>query len=138
MKPIKLSIFVFFLIAISTQGFAQQDRIKNKIELNYYYPVEYEIGGIRISGADHLDHPSIILLSGLSVGERIYIPSERITSAIDKLWKQGIFDDIQFNIDKIEGKTIMLNLHLATKPRLSNFNNRIFFLAVNNLRASSS
>ncbi len=121
MKPIKLSIFIFFLIAISTQGFAQQDSIKNKIELNYYYPVEYEIGGIRISGADHLDHPSIILLSGLSVGERIYIPSERITSAIDKLWKQGIFDDIQFNIDKIEGKTIMLNLHLATKPRLSNF-----------------
>jgi len=121
MKILKTILILFFSLSISTFVFSQQDSIKNTIDLDYYSPKEYEIGNIIITGADNLDHPSIILLSGLTVGEKIYLPGDKVTGAIDNLWKQGIFEDIQIKIDKIEGRTIYLNYYLKTKPRLTSF-----------------
>ncbi|MCK9163248.1 MAG: outer membrane protein assembly factor BamA [Bacteroidales bacterium] len=122
MNILRTILIFLFTLSISNIAFAQKDTIKdNTIELNYFFPKEYEIGNIIVSGADHLDHPSIILLSGLSVGDKVFIPSERITMAIDKLWKQGIFDDVQILVDKIEGKTISIIYQLKTKPRLASF-----------------
>ncbi|MFA7081743.1 MAG: outer membrane protein assembly factor BamA [Bacteroidales bacterium] len=122
MNIFRTFLIFLFSLSISSIAFAQQDSIKNnKIELDYFFPKEYEVGNIIVSGADHLDHPSIILLSGLTVGDKILIPSERITQVIDKLWKQGIFDDVQILIDKIEGKTISIIYQLKTKPRLASF-----------------
>ena len=103
---------------------AQQDSIKDKnnsIELDYFSPKEYEIGNIIVTGADHLDHPSIILISGLSVGDKILVPSDKITDAIDNLWKQNIFEDVQILVDRVEGRTLFLNFALKTKPRMAGF-----------------
>ena len=71
MKDIRriLSIVVFGVL-IYLNAFSQS----NKIDIDYYTPKEYEVGGIEILGADHLDHNSVILLSGISVGEKIFIP----------------------------------------------------------------
>ena len=115
MKDIRriLSIVVFGVL-IYLNAFSQS----NKIDIDYYTPKEYEVGGIEILGADHLDHNSVILLSGISVGEKIFIPSDKISIAIDKLWKQGIFEDVQILVSKVEGKTIFLTYKLDTKPRL--------------------
>lgn len=122
MNILRTILIFLFTLSISSIAFAQKDSVKNnKIELDYFFPKEYEIGNITIQGANHLDHPSIILLSGISIGDKVHIPSERITAAIDKLWKQGIFDDIQILIDKVEGKTINLIFQLQSKPRLSSF-----------------
>ncbi|MDD2191300.1 MAG: outer membrane protein assembly factor BamA [Bacteroidales bacterium] len=122
MNILRTVLIFLFSLSISSIAFAQKDSIpNNKIELDYFFPKEYEIGNIVVSGANHLDHPSIILLSGLSVGEKVLIPSEKITLAIDKLWKQGIFDDVQILVDKIEGRTINIIYQLQTKPRLSSF-----------------
>ena len=93
----------------------------NKIELDYFSPKEYEVGGIEVVGAEHLDHNSVILLSGISVGEKISLPGDKISSAIDKLWKQGIFDDVQILISRAEGRTVFLVYKLLTKPRLTAF-----------------
>lgn len=49
------------------------------------------------------------------------VPSDKFSTAIDKLWKQGIFDEIHINITKVEGRTIFLEYNLKTKPRLSYF-----------------
>ncbi len=121
MRQRKLFIILSIIFLLSNLVYAQEDSVRNIINLNYYSPSEYEIGDIRITGADHLDHPSVILLTGLSVGKKINIPSDDITTAIDKLWRQGIFEDIEIKVDNIIGKTIMLNIHLVTKPRLSSF-----------------
>ncbi|MEA5100157.1 MAG: outer membrane protein assembly factor BamA [Bacteroidales bacterium] len=118
-----LLVFVFGAI-LPFFALAQQDSIKDKnnsIELDYFSPKEYEIGNIIVTGADHLDHPSIILISGLSVGDKIFVPSDKITDAIDKLWKQNIFDDVQILVEKIEGKTLFLNFAFKTKPRMASY-----------------
>ncbi|MFA6824833.1 MAG: outer membrane protein assembly factor BamA, partial [Bacteroidales bacterium] len=121
LKPLLVFVFGAFLPLFVL---AQQDSIKDKnnsIELDYFSPKEYEIGNIIVTGADHLDHPSIILISGLSVGDKIFVPSDKITDAIDKLWKQNIFEDVQILVEKIEGKTLFLNFAFKTKPRMASY-----------------
>ena len=41
--------------------------------MDFSTPKEYEIGGIVVSGADHLDRNVLILLSGLSVGDKVQV-----------------------------------------------------------------
>jgi outer membrane protein insertion porin family len=112
----KLTKFILFIFLLSFQLLNAQT-----INLNYLSPKEYEVGGIEIEGADHLDKNSVILLAGISVGEKIFLPSDKTSIAIDKLWKQGIFEDIQISVSKVEGKTIFLTYHFKTKPRLSGY-----------------
>ena len=107
-------IFVFCFFSLHAQD--------NKLNLDYYSPKEYEVGGIEIKGAEHLDHNSVILLSGISVGEKIFLPSDKTSIAIDRLWKQGIFDDIQIVVSRVEGRTVFLTYILKTKPRLIAYN----------------
>ena len=80
------------LILISTAGFAQISVGQDK--LDYSAPKQYEVGGITVSGTRYLDKKVLVLLSGLSVGEKIQVPGEAITEAIHKLWDQGLFSDI--------------------------------------------
>ena len=111
-----LSLFALLLCGMDIL-FAQN----NGIDLDYYSPKEYEVGEITVEGADHLDHNSVILLSGISVGEKIYLPSDKISMAIDRLWRQGVFEDVQILVSKVEGRTISLVYKLMTKPRLTAF-----------------
>ncbi len=94
-------------------------------ELNYETPKTYEIGGIEIKGVKFLAPEALIAYSGLKVGDKIEIPGMAISSAIKKLWEQGILGDIQVQIAKVEkrpeGEFIFLDFVLKEKPRLSKF-----------------
>lgn len=90
-------------------------------ELQYSNPVEYEIGGITVTGVQYLDPNILVMLTGLKVGDKVKIPGESITIAIEKLWKQGLFDNVQIVASKIEGKTIFMEFRLKERPRMSKF-----------------
>src|SRR5687768_4007344 len=94
-----LSVILLCFCAFSIQ--AQSNPEKDTTEVSYIFPTKYEIGGITASG-DALDKNIIISLAGLSIGQKINIPGDEITQAIQNLWKQGLFSDIQINLDKIE------------------------------------
>tara|TARA_B100001142_G_scaffold326861_1_gene383235 strand:+ start:7457 stop:9985 length:2529 start_codon:yes stop_codon:yes gene_type:complete len=89
--------------------------------IDYNKPNEYIIGGITISGTKYLDHSTLINISGLSVGERVFIPGEKISAAVKKLWNQGLFSDIKISATKIQGNSIFLDLYVQEHPRLSKF-----------------
>lgn len=89
--------------------------------IDYTNPKPYEIGGITISGTQYLDNNILITLSGLTVGDKIDVPGEKITKAIQNLWKQGLFENIKINAAKIEGNLIFLDIYLEEKPRLAKF-----------------
>ncbi|KOY88244.1 hypothetical protein AD998_15640 [bacterium 336/3] len=84
---------------------------------------EYIIGGITTSGIKFLDANAVVNLSGLRTGDRIHIPGTEIGYAIKKLWKQGLFGNVDIAITKIEGKTVFLDIFLEERPKVS----RIFF-----------
>ncbi|HLF62333.1 MAG TPA: outer membrane protein assembly factor BamA [Saprospiraceae bacterium] len=100
--------------------FAQQSQDSIPLK-EWSEPQEYEIGGIKISGAFNSDESAIKSVAGLRVGDRITIPGPDITRAILNLWKLRLFTDVQIIQEKIIGETIFLNIYLQERSRLSRY-----------------
>ena len=116
------SIFTLFCFLAISFSLKSQVSITNDLsQLEYSTPKEYEIGGITVSGIEHLDKNVLILLSGLAVGDKITVPGDKVTKAIESLWEQGLFSDIKITATKIQGDIIFLNIHMEERPRLSKF-----------------
>ncbi|RLD64591.1 MAG: outer membrane protein assembly factor BamA [Bacteroidetes bacterium] len=117
----KKNIFVAVLLILTINLFSQETINSKLSSIEYSNPQKYEIGGITISGVKYLDHNALIHLSGLKVGSIISVPSEDISEAIKKLWKQGLFSDIKITATKIISDKIFLDIYLKERPRLSKF-----------------
>ena len=89
--------------------------------IDYGNPQQYEVGGIVTSGTQFLDEAVLINISGISVGDSIDVPGEKISKAIENLWKQGLFSDIKIVATHAFGKKIFLEIRLQERPRLSTF-----------------
>ena len=119
--PYLLTLLAVFA-AVSLQPVQAQISIGEDLELiDYSTPKKYEIGGITVSGIEYLDQNVLIMLSGLKIGQRIEVPGEEITTAIKKLWEQGLFEDIRITATRIQGDLIFLDLYLKERPRLTKF-----------------
>ena len=90
-------------------------------DINYNLPKKYTIGGITVTGVQYLNSSVLISLSGLQVGNKIDIPGERIRSAMDKLWQQGLFEDVKILATRVQDDQIFLDIRLTERPRLSKF-----------------
>lgn len=118
----RILIPVTFLLLCYVSSHAQVTLgTQDSIEIDYSNPREYEIGGITVTGIKYLDENVLKTLSGLSVGDKIKIPGDKISDAIEKLWKQNLLADIKIEYTRIEGNLIFLNLALQERPRLSKF-----------------
>lgn len=90
-------------------------------DLDYLTPKTYEIGGITFEGADNFDTRVVQLVAGLQVGDRVRIPGDKISAAVENLWKQGMFDDVQIRVTRIQGSIVFLKIVLSERPRLDKF-----------------
>jgi outer membrane protein insertion porin family len=102
-------------------SFSQVQIGGENLELDYAHPKEYVLGGIVVTGPKFLDETVLKNLSGLSVGDTVAIPGEKIVKAMDNLWKQGLFSDMKIVAQKVVGDQIFLEFQLQEKPRLSKF-----------------
>ncbi len=118
MKKI-FSLLVFVIFGINAD--AQIQLGGDSTIFNYDQPQRYEIGGITVSGTRFLDEQVLINLSGLIVGDTIDIPGDKISKAIQTLWKQGLFSDIKVQVVRVQSNRAFLDLELSEKPRLSKF-----------------
>ena len=111
------------LIAVLIPGYAAaQISIGNEVlDIDYMDPQEYEIGGVTVSGVKYLDKSVLIMISGLTVGEKVKIPSDKFRNAITKLWEQGLFDYVKITATDVKDDKVFLNIELREKPRLSKF-----------------
>lgn len=117
MKFLKLFLWVLLLTPVMAYG---QINLNN-FEVDYSKPKDYTIGGITVTGTQFLDKEVLVLLSGLRVGEKITVPGDKISKAVQNMWKQGLFGDVQVLVDKVEGENIFLTFYLEEKPRLARF-----------------
>lgn len=118
---IKRLTFIFALFISFTSLAQESDTIYNP-KISYQSPKNFELGGVSVSGIKHLEENVLVQISGLRKGATIQVPGEKITKAINKLYKQGLFSDIQITTTKLIGKKIFLNIHLQERPRLSSVN----------------
>lgn len=90
-------------------------------DFDYLTPKTYEIGGITFEGAENFDTRVVQLVAGLQVGDKVRIPGDKISGAIENLWKQGMFDDVQIRVSRIQGNLVFLNIVLKERPRMLKF-----------------
>jgi outer membrane protein insertion porin family len=112
---------LFFWILVLLPGFAFSQVTLNGFEVDYKNPKEFTIGGIRVEGTQFLDKDVLIMLSGLRVGDKVVVPSEKFSKAVQNLWKQGLFGDVSIDVERVESNTIFLLYTLEERPRLSRF-----------------
>ena len=90
-------------------------------DISYSNPKNYEIGGITISGTNYFNPITISAISGLTVGETVMVPGDKITKAIKNLWDQKLFANVSLSATKVDGDKIFLDIHIEELPRLSRF-----------------
>ena len=93
----------------------------SKLDFSYMSPKEYELGPIKVYGADNYDHQAIKLIAGLRQGLPITLPSEQINTAIKNLWKEGLFSDIAIYAEKEVAGIVYMIIELKPRPKLSRF-----------------
>ena len=104
--------FLSLLIAVySLSAFAQEE--------TFTEGETYTIGGISINGNTSFSEQTIITYSGLRKGSEIQIPGEEISTAIKKLWKSSLFNDIEIYLTKIEGNVAFIEIRLSDLPELN-------------------
>ncbi len=111
-----LRILLIMILVLPGQRVMSQD-MSNIID--YTYPDEYVIGDVTVSGVKYLDQNAIIGLSGLRKNSRIYVPGDKVTEAVEKLWGQGLFSDVSISVKSIRSDTIELDIYLSERPRIS-------------------
>ncbi len=111
-----LLLFLFSLISPYTI-FSQSSANSNIVD--YSNPKEYEIAEFLISGVQVIDKNMIQSMAGINVGDKITIPGDEVTKIVKKFWNHGLFSDVKFNITKIEGDKVFIDLYLKERPRLS-------------------
>lgn len=117
-----LRFFVLLALFISFQLGAQDGPSSlSELDFNYMSPKEYELGPIRVYGADNYDHQAIRLIAGLRQGQPIKLPSEQINTAIKNLWSEGLFSDIAIYAEKEIAGVVYLIIDLRPRPKLSRF-----------------
>ncbi|SOC78923.1 Beta-barrel assembly machine subunit BamA [Salinimicrobium sediminis] len=81
---------------------------------------EYTIGEINVTGTISYNEQTVIAYTGLKKGEKIFIPGDRISKVLKKLWDIGHFSDINIYVTSIEGDVANLELEIQEVPALAN------------------
>ncbi|MEI8226457.1 MAG: POTRA domain-containing protein, partial [Bacteroidota bacterium] len=114
-RRIKWSFVALFLTLISLSLNAQE---KQEI-IDFMSSDDYIIGGLTVTGVRFLDTNALIGISGLRLGQEITIPGEAVTTAVQKLWQQGLFSDVRISIAKVVSDSVFLDIFLQERPRIS-------------------
>lgn len=121
MKQSAIRLFIFTLSIFS--GFVIQAQVNPADSIipfmEYNEPKEFEIAGIEVKGYQHTDPFAIIAVSGLKVGQTIKIPGDDFGKSIRKLWKQGLFVDVNIVQNRIVGQSVYLDIVIKEYPRFS-------------------
>jgi len=84
----------------------------------------YTIAGIKVSGVEKYGYEEYALIgvSGLAVGQKVAVPGEDITAALNKFWKNGTFSDVKILASKMTADSVWLDIRLKPNPIISTVN----------------
>lgn len=106
-SPIKfLKYFLVVFLLLSTASVFSQQR------------TTYKILGLSVEGNKSSDASTIIVSSGLKIGDEVQVPGDKTINAIKNLWALNIFSDVQILIDKQLSDGVFLIIKVKEHPRL--------------------
>jgi len=121
-RIIRILLLATIMLIASDYAYAQHV-VGGEASYNFDYltPKTYEIGGITFEGAESFDTRVVQLVAGLHVGDRIKLPGEKLSAAVDNLWNQGMFEDVQISVTRLHDGIVYLHIALKERPRLDKF-----------------
>ncbi len=80
---------------------------------------KYILADVAVVGKISYNEQTVVTFAGLEKGQDITIPGEEISNAIKKLGKLGLFSEIDFYVNRIDGDSIYLELNIIELPKLN-------------------
>ena len=119
-KMLKKLFYLFTIIIFCNGNIIAQNSLQYNL-IDYTQPKTFILSDIKITGSKYVNKSNIIDISALKINSNIKVPGTDISSAINKLWQQNLFSEIEIKYDKISNDSISLNIVLKEYPRLSKF-----------------
>jgi len=113
-----LSILLLFAPGLSLKG--QVDSIPLH-SLDFTGQRTYVINNIIVEGVQFIEPALVVIYSNLSIGQKLKVPSVKVTETIQNLWKQELFSDVRLYVQEINGDTANIILSVKERERLSKF-----------------
>ncbi len=114
-------LLIGILLLTSTISFAQQ-----ATDIPIGEGEQYILGDITVTGTETYNDATVIAFTGLRKGETIFLPGERISNAVKKLWGVKLFSDIRVYVVGIKGDpdddiidTVDLEINIIEVPTLN-------------------
>ncbi|MDE6084951.1 MAG: outer membrane protein assembly factor BamA, partial [Muribaculaceae bacterium] len=118
--PSRILIAISLIVcALCVSAQSLTDTVYNPTVLFNGVPRNYELAGIKVTGADNYDDYVVIGYTGLKVGQRIDIPGNDINQAVKRLMRQGLFAQAQVKVEKIADGKVWLDIVVRSQPRIS-------------------
>ncbi len=127
-------IYKLFLLTIITCSFAQSAGAQEAndttpsvdVDLIRLFeqktPRKYKIVDIKVSGNKYFDQALLLSVANISVGDEVVIPGgDEFAKAIQNLWKQNYFSNVEIYVTKLVGTDINIEIVVQERPRLSSF-----------------
>jgi len=111
-----VSVLLLMMVSLHVFSQAEQDTI-----IDYKQKNTYEIGGIRIIGAESRDRNALKSIAGFREGDKIQLPGPMLQKAMKSLLRLSLFEDVKIYQDSIADKTVFLTIQLIEKPVLSRY-----------------
>jgi outer membrane protein insertion porin family len=87
---------------------------------------KYKIGEITVTGSQTYNENTVVAFTGLRKGEEVFVPGERISQVVKKMWDLKLFSDIRIFATDIIGDpeddiidTINLEINIIEVPNLN-------------------
>ncbi len=107
MRYFLIPIFVFFAsLNVVAQVTPNQQETAQAQQPTYF------LKDIVVDGVKKYSPAQILRFTGLSKGEAVDIPGQKISSAIKKLWETDSFSEVEVYVEDIDGQNVVLKFHL--------------------------
>lgn len=128
LQRILATILCIFLVSISATAQVPDTTAPTSVDPdllaleNARVPKEYTIRTINITGLNYLDTGIVMSISGLQTGEKLMMPgSDIFAKAINNLWRQRLFSNVQIFITAVVEDKIDVEINLQERPKLGDF-----------------
>ena len=121
MKVTKTPILFLVLqgLMFSAPLFAQEVKTKENIVVDYNNPKEYVLAGVNVTGLRFATTEQILAITGLAIGDKVFVPSDDFSAIVKRLYMQRVFSDVDVRIDSLKRDSVFVGINLVERPRAS-------------------
>jgi outer membrane protein insertion porin family len=108
MRYIFIPILIFFTsVSVSAQvATTSETTTQNQPQSSYV------LKDIVVDGVKKFSPAQILRFTGLSKGEMVEIPGQKVSNAIKKLWESDSFSEVEVYVEDIDGQNVVLKFRL--------------------------